>query len=86
MKLGTLFSMRYRVLKAIPVDIRVSDGVVFAEWDEVGEWGEGHNVSEALCDLAMSVKELHHELKDRRLGRDLEHVMAVMEDHFVLVR
>lgn len=83
MNLGTLYDNRFRVKKPIPVEITRGGTLgVVATWVETNEFGDGENESEALKDLAASIKECFLDLRDTIRGADLDRVYRLMLEHF----
>jgi len=83
--LGTLSDRGFRVAKAIPVRLESHDACVVASWQDIDEFGTGRSTSSACEDLGHTVSELYSSLESdqERLGPDLQHVWAVLQEYLV---
>lgn len=81
--LGTLSAPGHRVVKAIPVNLSLEEGMVVASWRDADEFGTGASMSSALEDLGRTVAELYESLdadKDR-LGPDLVRIRGLLHEY-----
>jgi hypothetical protein len=83
--LGTLNDFGFRVAKAIPVQLDFREACVIASWQDIDEFGSGNSISSACQDLGHTLSELYRSLEtdQARLGPDLQHVWAVLQEYLV---
>ena len=81
--LGALKDPRYRLRKAIPLDVSVEESEVVLTWPEVDEFGHGETTSAALDDFGQTLRELYCQLHapEVQLGADLQSVRQVLEEY-----
>ena len=72
-----------KIEKPFTVRIERSSGLVTAYAEEIGEFGEGAHVGEALEDLRKTIGELYLSLEElaANLGPDLQAVRAKLNEH-----
>jgi len=83
--LGTLSTLGFRVIKAIPVILRTEGSTVIASWRDIDEFGTGASMSSACEDLGRTIVELFVSLKadSDKLGPDLKRVWGLLQQHVV---
>ncbi len=83
--LGTLRDGRLRVRSPITVKFTKEDSHIIAEATELGEFGFGANLSDALRDLQRAIVELYFTLEEGkdRLGPDLQRVWTTLQQKLV---
>jgi hypothetical protein len=84
--LGTINHAKFRVIKAIPINVESRGKTVIASWREVDEFGTGRSTSLACDDLGRTIAELYVSLKadEPRLGPDLANVWNVLRKYVVM--
>jgi hypothetical protein len=82
-KFAAIRDPRFRVVKAIPLNVSVEESHFIVSWPETNEFGTGDTLSGALDDFAGGLRELYHELflPNANLGPDLEHVKQTLAEH-----
>ncbi len=75
----------FKTVKSIQVTIDRGEDYYSATWRDIDEFGYGDTAAEALHDLCRSLKALYQSLRqdEFRLGKDLNHVWARLQEHFV---
>jgi hypothetical protein len=83
--LGTLNTLQFRVLRAIPVQLNYGESGVVASWDEIDEFGTGDSASSACVELSRTVAELYRSLQQEqeRLGPDLQRVFSKLQEYIL---
>jgi hypothetical protein len=81
--LGTLFDIRFRVIKPIPVEIEEGESGKAAIWREIDEFGVADSAAAAYSELAKSISQLYVTLfaEKENLGHDLQRTWAILNNH-----
>ena len=81
--LATLSTSGFRMLQAIPAQLRYDATGVTASWEEIDEFGTGSSMSAACEDLGRTVAELYRSLREEQgnLGPDLQQVWSKLQDY-----
>ena len=82
-RLGVLKDPRYRLRKAIPLEVSLEESEVVLTWSEVDEFGHGETTGAALDDFGETLRELYAKLHtpEVQLGADLQKVRRVLDDY-----
>jgi len=72
---------KFRLLKAIPVEVTREDGEVTVWSSEIQEWGCGYSLGSAMDDFGKSLPGLWRILHENRLGRHLQIIKERLETY-----
>lgn len=73
-------------IQDIPAEINIFDCDVLVSWDEVGEFGQGSTLEDAMLEFSESIVELCSFLfaaEDSKLGPDLQKIKSTLRQYIV---
>jgi len=85
MQFGALQSPTLRLTKSIPLKTEKTKDTVSVVWEDIGEFGYGGTLSEAIFDFAATVTELYATLSEKEsLSDDLLRVKTRLSEYIEL--